>query len=95
MIVLNDLKCFHLGRFPPMVHLLFDGKNNSVLDNSSTLSPPATSNPLVEIRKEVNFHLLAEVGEKTCAAVPTSRCGQVGKGTQVFAFRVIPGTEQG
>ena len=40
------------------------------------------------------LHLLA-VREKGCAGVLPSRCGQVGKGIQVFAFRVVPGTERG
>ena len=40
------------------------------------------------------FHLLA-VGDKGCAAVALSWCGQVGKGIQVFAFRVVTGTERG
>ena len=55
---------------------------------------------LFEIQKKENwttwgyFHLLAVVGEKTGAGVVISRCGQVGKGTQVIAFRVVPGTER-
>ena len=40
------------------------------------------------------FYLLA-FGDKGCAAVLIPRCGQVGKGTQVFAFRVIPWTKKG
>ena len=41
------------------------------------------------------FHLLVVAGQKTGAAVVHSRCCQVGKGAQVFAFRVIPGIERG
>ena len=40
------------------------------------------------------FHLLSLVGQKACAAVPSSSFGQVRKGTQVFAFRVVPRTER-
>ena len=41
------------------------------------------------------FHLLVVAGQKADAAVLPSRCCQVGKGAQVFAFRVIPGIERG
>ena len=41
------------------------------------------------------FHLLVVAGQKTGAAVPRSRCCQIRKGAQVFAFRVIPGIERG
>ena len=41
------------------------------------------------------FHLLSLVGQKACAAVPSSSFGQVRKGTQVFAFRVVPGRDWG
>ena len=40
------------------------------------------------------FHLLAVAREKTVAGVKASRCGQVGKGTQVIAFKVVPETER-
>ena len=40
------------------------------------------------------FHLLL-ASEETGAAVLISRCCQVRKGVQVFAFRVIPGTKRG
>ena len=56
---------------------------------------------LFEIQKKENwttcgyFHLLAVSGEETGASVARSRCGQVGKGIQVFAFRVVPRTERG
>ena len=40
------------------------------------------------------FYLLIVAGQKTGAVVPISRCCQVGKGAQVFAFRVIPGIEK-
>ena len=55
---------------------------------------------LFEIQKKENwttcgyFHLLAVTGEKTGASMVLSRCGQVGKGILVFAFRVVPGTER-
>ena len=40
-------------------------------------------------------HLLVVACQKTGAAVVPSRCCQVRKGAQVFAFRVIPGIERG
>ena len=63
---------------------------------------PTSSNKqgLFEIQNKYNwttfgcFYLLP-VREKTGAAVQKSRCGQVGKGTQIFAFRVVPGRERG
>ena len=41
------------------------------------------------------WHLLSLAGEKTWTAVSRSWRGQVGKGTQEFALRVIPGSETG
>ena len=41
------------------------------------------------------FHLLALARGEGSAAVGISRCGQVGKGTQVFALRIVPRTERG
>ena len=63
---------------------------------------PTSSNKqgLLEMQKKDNwttfgyFHLLA-VREKARAAMVSSRCEQVRKGTQVFAFRVVPRTERG
>ena len=59
------------------------------------LHPPQQASPVFKIQKKDNFHLLALFADKACAAVVISRCGQVGKGTQVFAFRVVPRTERG
>ena len=67
------------------------------------LHQQASSNKqgLFEIQKKENwktceyFHLLPASGEKTRASVVRSRCDQLGKGIQVFAFRVVPGTERG
>ena len=39
-------------------------------------------------------HLIPVLGDETWAAVVRSRCRQVRKGAQVFAFRVIPGIER-
>ena len=55
---------------------------------------------LFEIKKKKNwtkcryFHLLSLVGEETGAGVVISWCGQIGKGTQVITFRVVPGRER-
>ena len=43
-------KYFHLGRFPPVVHLPFE--NNSVLDNRALLQPPATSKACLKYRRK-------------------------------------------
>ena len=82
-----------------MTHPPFDGKKISVLDSLPLLKPPATSKAWFEIQKKDNWktcgHLLPVVCQKTGAAVLLSSCGQVGKGAEVFAFRVIPGIERG
>ena len=54
---------FYLGRFPPLVHRLFDGRNSSVLDsNRFSLRPPATSKACLKHRRKRSwgyFHLLS------------------------------------
>ena len=55
---------------------------------------------LFEIQKKDNrttfgYSCLFPIPEKTGAAMHISRCGQVRKGFQVFAFRVVPGRERG
>ena len=68
--------------------------------NVATIRTSSNKQSLFEIQKKENwttcgyFHLLAVTGEKTGAAMLISRCGQVGKGFQVFAFRVVPRTER-
>ena len=70
------------------------------LKNGTAVPTSSNKQGLFEIQKKDNwtpcgyFHLLA-VHQKTCAGVVISRCTQVGKGIQVFAFRVVPGTERG
>ena len=89
-------KYFHLGRFPPVVHFPFE--NNSVVGiYQLPLLPPTASKACLkfEIQRTCEYlHLLA-VHEKACASVMSSRCSQVGKGIQVFAFRVKPRRERG
>ena len=57
MINVND---FCLGVFPPVVHLLFDGKYNSVLDILSHLlfRPPATSRACLKYRRKTLGQIL-------------------------------------
>ena len=91
---------FHLGRSPPLVHLLFDGMYNSVLEIQTLLFvlPPATSKACsIHLRKRTCgfFNLFPAAGQKTSAAVEPSRSCQVGQGPQVFALRVVPGPERG
>ena len=54
---------FYLGRFPPLVHRLFDGRNSSVLDsNRFSLRPPVTNKACLKHRRERSwgyFHLLS------------------------------------
>ena len=79
------------------VYFCAHGQYISVPDTVQTSS---NKQGLFETQKKDNwttfgyFHLLA-VREKARAAVVISRCGQVRKGFQVFAFRVVPGTERG
>ena len=79
---------------PYAVCKYFCGRHKVAVETSSN------NQGLFEIQTKDNwtthgyFHLLA-VGDKGCAAVVISRCGQVGKGIQVIAFRVVPGTDGG
>ena len=63
------------------------------------IAVPTSSNKqgLFEMQKIIGQHVihLLAAGEKGCAAMVISRCGQVGKGTHIFAFRVVPGSEKG
>ena len=69
------------------------------LKNGTAVPTSSNKQGLFEIQKKDNwtpcgyFHLLA-VHQKTCAGVVISRCTQVGKGIQVFAFRVVPRTKR-
>ena len=60
-------KYFHLGRFPPVFHRLFEGKNSSVLDNRALPlpKPPATSKACLKYRRQIIVDIL------TCSPLET------------------------
>ena len=47
-------KYFHLGRLPPVVHALLEGKKSSVLDNRPELPrPPATIKACLKYKRKI------------------------------------------